>query len=154
VGSGSGILDLTRESDDTSLGAELLDEIYSGEEEKPVEMGDDTRAGLDDALAEGSTADEGEEVFQPAEAKSVAPALAAATRVEYGPDALSSGLTAAMIVATVVLGFGGLATAAMIRGVVPSIIETVYDNLAMYSGGALLVGVVAAAITFFVAKRG
>ena len=28
VGSGSGLLDLTRESDDTSLGAELLDEIY------------------------------------------------------------------------------------------------------------------------------
>ncbi len=32
VGSGSGLLDLTRESDDTSLGAELLDEIYPGGE--------------------------------------------------------------------------------------------------------------------------
>src|SRR5688572_7693422 len=30
VGSGSGLLDLTRESDDTSLGAELLDEIQPG----------------------------------------------------------------------------------------------------------------------------
>jgi len=30
VGSGSGLLDLPRESDDTSLGAELLDEIYPG----------------------------------------------------------------------------------------------------------------------------
>ncbi len=30
VGSGSGLLDLTHESDDTSLGAELLDEIYPG----------------------------------------------------------------------------------------------------------------------------
>src|SRR5689334_23598575 len=30
VGSDSGLLDLTRESDDTSLGAELLDEIYPG----------------------------------------------------------------------------------------------------------------------------
>ncbi|HEV2296679.1 MAG TPA: hypothetical protein VGR35_22750 [Tepidisphaeraceae bacterium] len=30
VGSGSGLLDLTRESDDTSLGAELLDEIAPG----------------------------------------------------------------------------------------------------------------------------
>ncbi len=34
VGSGSGLLDLTRESDDTSLGAELLDEIYPGGEGK------------------------------------------------------------------------------------------------------------------------
>ena len=33
VGSGSGLLDLTRESDDTSLGAELLDEIYPGGEQ-------------------------------------------------------------------------------------------------------------------------
>ncbi len=31
VGSGSGLLDLTRESDDTSLGAELLEEVYSSE---------------------------------------------------------------------------------------------------------------------------
>ena len=31
--SGSGLLDLTREADDTSLGAELLDEIYPGAEE-------------------------------------------------------------------------------------------------------------------------
>ena len=38
VGSGSGILDLTKESDDTSLGAELLEEIYSGEEEESGEM--------------------------------------------------------------------------------------------------------------------
>lgn len=32
VGSGSGLLDLTRESDDTSLGAELLEEVYSNED--------------------------------------------------------------------------------------------------------------------------
>ena len=31
VGSGSGLLDLTRESDNTSLGAELLEEIYPGD---------------------------------------------------------------------------------------------------------------------------
>jgi hypothetical protein len=34
VGSGSGLLDLTRESDDTSLGAELLDEIAPGQRSK------------------------------------------------------------------------------------------------------------------------
>ncbi|MAE64372.1 MAG: hypothetical protein CMJ18_08870 [Phycisphaeraceae bacterium] len=39
VGSGSGLLDLTRESDDTSLGAELLDEIYPGD------SGADTKVG-------------------------------------------------------------------------------------------------------------
>ena len=35
VGSGSGLLDLTRESDDTSLGAELLDEIAPGTGKAP-----------------------------------------------------------------------------------------------------------------------
>jgi hypothetical protein len=33
VGSGSGLLDLTREGDDTSLGADLLEDVYKGEEE-------------------------------------------------------------------------------------------------------------------------
>jgi hypothetical protein len=32
IGSGSGLMDLTRESDDTSLGAEFLEEVYPGEE--------------------------------------------------------------------------------------------------------------------------
>ena len=36
-GSGSGLLDLTREADDTSLGAELLEEIYPSAEEGAVE---------------------------------------------------------------------------------------------------------------------
>ncbi len=39
VGSGSGLLDLTRESDDTSLGAELLDEIYPGADSMGTGMG-------------------------------------------------------------------------------------------------------------------
>lgn len=33
VGSGSGLLDLTRESEETALGAELIDQVYSGEGE-------------------------------------------------------------------------------------------------------------------------
>jgi hypothetical protein len=33
VGSGSGLLDLTRESDDTSLGADLLEDVYKGDDQ-------------------------------------------------------------------------------------------------------------------------
>lgn len=36
VGSGSGLLDLTRESDDTSLGAELLEEVYSSDDQVEI----------------------------------------------------------------------------------------------------------------------
>ncbi|MDP6153817.1 MAG: helix-turn-helix domain-containing protein [Phycisphaeraceae bacterium] len=48
VGSGSGLLDLTRESDDTSLGAELLDEIYPGGTDSS-DIGLDAPAGPSDS---------------------------------------------------------------------------------------------------------
>ena len=54
-GGGSGLLDLTRESDDTSLGAELLDEIYpeegaEGSGEGSGIIGDATQAGIADEM--------------------------------------------------------------------------------------------------------
>ena len=58
VGSGSGLLDLTRESDDTSLGAELLDEIYPGGDSKG-ESGIGSASGIFvEQAAGGSTAGE------------------------------------------------------------------------------------------------
>jgi len=45
VGSGSGLLELTREADDTSLGAELLDEIYPGGGETTADTRMDTATG-------------------------------------------------------------------------------------------------------------
>jgi len=53
VGSGSGLLDLTRESDDTSLGAALLEEVYSGDEN--IEMPANA-SGLFDAAPEAPQA--------------------------------------------------------------------------------------------------
>jgi hypothetical protein len=153
----SDVAGLTRESDDTSLGAELLDEIYAADDKPTEEMGEDTRAGIDEALTEESTADEAGEIFEAApEAEAGAPArkpAAVIARYEYAPDALSSGLTALMVVATIVLAFGGLAAVAMVSDVVPGIVEAAYDNLMWFSGGALLVGIIAALITFLVARR-
>lgn len=54
VGSGSGLLDLTRESDDTSLGAELLDEIYPGGTNADTQPGLDTAAGTNIATGFGT----------------------------------------------------------------------------------------------------
>jgi hypothetical protein len=156
TGSGSGILDLTRESDDTSLGAELLEEIYSGDEGssggEAVEVGDDTRAGLEvPDVAEGPTEDE---VFESGEEAAGAPRhRAVTTTVEYGPDAVSTSLTALMVVAVVVMWFAGLAGAALVRGVVPSILQGVYENLLIFAGGALGVGAIAAGVTYFISKR-
>lgn len=154
IGSGSGILDLTRESDDTSLGADLLEDITGEEGEgDAAEMGEATRAGLDEALPTAEA--EGEELVE----AGAAPVVAAKSRtvvtqvVEYAPDAMSSGLTAALVVAVAVMWFGGLGAAALVRGVTPGILKSVYDNLMIFAGGALLACAIAAGAAFFLAKR-
>lgn len=145
VGSGSGILDLTRESDDTSLGAELLEEIYSDEETGTVEMGEATRAGVDaaipDARAEASEAPVGRS------------AAVTRTVVEYAPDATSSSMTALLAVAAAVMWIAGLAGAAMARGITPGIIGGIHARLWMYAAGAIVAAAIAAVVTYFVSKR-
>jgi hypothetical protein len=165
VGSGSGILDLTKESDDTSLGAELLEEIYSGEEEDSgVGVGEDTRAGLEEAITE----EEEEEPVVEAEMEPMEPSaepaaaepepvtqrepVGAAVAVG-GPDALSTGLTALLVVAVVVMWFAGLAGAALVRGSLPSVLNAVYERLALFAGGTLGVAIIAGAVTFLVVRR-
>lgn len=154
TGSGSGILDLTRESDDTSLGAELLEEIYTDEQEEEEPAADDTRAGFDEAIADTDTpADADEEVFTMEGDAEPAQRVAMVETVVFAPDAVSSSLTALLIVAIVVMWFAGLGSFSAVRGVTPSLLMWIYENLAMCAGGAVLVGVLAAAITFFMAKR-
>jgi len=161
VGSGSGLLDLTRESDDTSLGAELLDEIYPGEPEGGVEMGESTRAGLEEAISE--EVPEGKEVVQgpgvaevgaSASASAAATATVVTTRVEFAPDALSAGLTALLVVAIIVLGFAGLTAAASVRGVSLPVIEYVYGKLWMFGAGAVVAGGIATGIGYLLGRRG
>jgi len=160
-GSGSGILDLTKESDDTSLGAELLDEIYT-DEEKPAagEVGEDTRAGMEGAVTEeaGSEAaremaEAGMEVGGGAVAGGRAARAVVREVVEYPPDALSTALLSGMIVAVVVFLVGGLGGAALVRETVPALLQVVYSNLAIFSGSALAVAALAVVITFFVVRR-
>lgn len=160
VGSGSGILDLTRESDDTSLGRELLDEIYTSDEEGEegggeagVEVGEATRAGLD-AAADADTRVEPEEVKVETET-AVTPVSGAVTRevIEYAPDAVSASLTAAMGVAVAVMWLAGLSAASMVRGITPSLLKSIYANLWMYSAGAVGAGVIAGVVAYLLAKR-
>lgn len=165
VGSGSGILDLTKESDDTSLGAELLEEIYSGEEEEDssVGVGEDTRAGLDEVITEeeeeGPVADAEVESVEPgaepaaAEEKPVLGLQPAGAAAVAGPDALSTGLTALLVVAVAVMWFAGLAGAALVRGSLPSVLNIVYERLALFAGGALGVAILAGAVTFLLVRR-
>ncbi len=166
IGSGSGILDLTRESDDTSLGAELLEEIYTGEETVEetggtMEMGDDTRAGLDEAVGVKETVEEA--AVQKRKDKGGGTTVSTAVRqrttttvtkvVEYAPDAVSTSLTAAMVVAVAVMWIAGMASLAMLQGVTPSLVSWMHANLMIFAGAALGITGITAAIAYFMAKR-
>lgn len=156
IGGGSGILDLTRESDDTSLGAELLEEIYTGEEGEggdAAEMGEATRAGLDEALPAAEAEDDEAVDIGAAPVASKKTRAVVTQVVEYAPDAMSGCLTAALVVAVAVMWFAGLGAAALVRGITPAILRTVYENLMYFAGGSLLVCGIAAGAAYFLAKR-
>ena len=157
---------ITRESDDTSLGAELLEEIFTGEETVEetggtMEMGDDTRAGLDEAVGVKETAEEAAAPKRKDKigGTTVSPAVRQRTAttvtnvVEYAPDAVSTCLTAAMVVAVAVMWIAGMASMAMLQGVTPSLVSWMHSNMLLFTGAALGVTGIAAAIAYFMAKR-
>jgi len=155
TGSGSGLLDLTRESDDTSLGAELLDEIYpADEDESSGEMGDETRAGLADAAPES---DSGGTDFAEAETAAAASAPAAVavtrTRVEYAPDAMATGFSWMLGASVLVMCLAGVTCAAAVRGVWPSALQILADNMLIVGGACLGVTVIALGIGFMLGRR-
>lgn len=156
AGSGSGILDLTRESDDTSLGRELLEEIYTDDDDRAgesgIEVGADTQAGLEDA-AEPDTVDETEAVAVDQPPVAAAPKAVPDELATGGVDAVTSGLTALLAVAVVVMWFAGLGAAALVRGITPSLLESVYSNLWMFAAGAVVVAGIAGGVTYLLVKR-
>ncbi len=78
--SGSGLLDMTQEADDTSLGVDLLDDVYSGDEEETVDQ-----TTLD--------ADTGSELFESTESDSEIDTAAAPAMMLAPPfDGPGSGL--------------------------------------------------------------
>ena len=149
IGSGSGLLDLTRESDDTSLGAELLDEISPGEFGDGGDLGEATRAGLDGAVsgpAAGTAAVE-------SVAEAAAPRGVVVTRVEYGPDPVSMGLTGLMGAGVLIMCFLGLTVAAMMRGAVPVLLEVLCDKAWIFGLASLAAAGIATGVGYFLGKR-
>lgn len=123
VGSGSGLLDLTRESDDTSLGAELLDEIYpasgdSGTDSK-IESAIGSSGVFESALGleTGQSPPSGLETLEGGAA--VAPAGAVAVAFEAEPaDPAGSGFGTGMFLgATVALVLGLIVAISALSGV-------------------------------------
>jgi len=150
TGSGSGLLDLTRESDDTSLGAELLDEIYPADE-SGEEMGEETKAGLADAVPDSSGTD-----FSEAEtvaAAAAGPAVVAVTRAQYAPDAVSQGLSWMLGATVLVMCLAGITCAAAVRGVWPNLLETLADKNMIVGAASLGVVLLAMGVGFLLGRK-
>lgn len=159
VGSGSGLLDLTRESDDTSLGAELLDEIYPGGSEGSDAKIDTATgsSGVFDGAATIEPSASGLENLQQTEAMSAA---GGANYIEVsasepadpsGSGLATGGMLAAMISLIIVL----IVTISAISNVPNEITRLMSDSpssLWTYTGILLAVSVVLLIVGFFVGK--
>ncbi len=130
TGSGSGLLDLTREADDTSLGAELLDEIYPGEEESI-----EAPAAVAPAVEpEEEPEEEPEPVLEAVEAgEVVAPTYAVAADPAEG---MFAGL---LVGALILLTLAGSVVAGALQGYVPGYAEELSNRFWFFLGGAVLV---------------
>ncbi|MDD4890008.1 MAG: hypothetical protein PHU85_08765 [Phycisphaerae bacterium] len=127
TGSGSGLLDLTREADDTSLGAELLEEIYPTA--PTIESAEVTHA----STTTESAMDSG-------------PVLGAPAVIEAA-DPLSPAFAGMALVGLVAAALLGVVVTAIARGIWPSYLETLAQGNNPYIFGGALGG---AAVVFWI----
>jgi hypothetical protein len=146
VGSGSGLLDLTRESDDTSLGAELLDEIApggSGARKSPSESSaGGTMSGLVDAPRSiGSSS------------RNVSTGGAPVHFEKADPMAPAFG--AAALGATLVVVFGAFALITGVLDTSPSILTQIAEKgFLVVAGGGVAVALIFFVVGLLVGKAG
>lgn len=151
LGSGSGLMDLTRESDDTSLGAEgLLDDIYAD---------DPTGGGGFSETSEMSSADEsglfegGEDTGGGLEADVPAAAMVAAEPYDGMWSGIAGGLMLGMILALL----GGMIVMIMtivMQDAPAMILDPIDGNIMIVMGGLAGVAVVGAVVGMVLGKRG
>lgn len=140
VGSGSGLLDLTRESDDTSLGAELLEEVFTGDEQMEIPA---NASGLFDAA--------------PADIADDVPAapvgVAAVPMIVDAYDGSGSGLGAGLMVgALVALVAVALVVVVAVTGATPALAVQHADKAMIIGGGLAGVTLVLGALGFVIGR--
>jgi hypothetical protein len=128
VGSGSGLLDLTQESDDTSLGPALLDVISPSEGAEALEAAEED--GIE-VIGSEETVEDSEPVLAEAEPILAEAAAARAGTAMAAPRAAAAVVTegavpinVCAIVALVAMALVGLVSAGAIQGVWPGILST------------------------------
>ncbi len=144
VGSGSGILDLTRESDDTTLGAEILDQAFQS---------DDAPEPLPNAsgLFERGDAESGGNLVGAGATAGIAPMPLGMIQETY--DGAWSGVgVAGMVAALVGLVAMGLVVMVSLGGGTSPLAKMFSEGWMYWTGGLALVAGVLMAIGYFVGK--
>lgn len=150
VGSGSGLLDLTRESDDTSLGAELLDEIYPGGESSDAKLGTGVgSSGVFDGSLEGSSA--ALDHAMPTGEIATGPGYASSAPAE-AYDPAGSGFGAGMLIgAAAALAIALIIGIGTISGTPSAVTKTVSDPM-IWAGGIFGASVLFGIVGLFIGK--
>ncbi|HVP10823.1 MAG TPA: helix-turn-helix domain-containing protein [Phycisphaerae bacterium] len=144
VGSGSGLLDLTRESDDTSLGAELLD-VISPSEAADTETEGEAVEVVEAAETIEDSGPEAMEVVEAAEAPAEEEAPVLVSPRKRAPAAMRGAVPLNVCAGLGLLGLAvaALATAGAIQGVWPSFLSVIAKDIPHYAafGGLAIIAV-------------
>ena len=140
-GSGSGLLDLSLQADDTSLGG-ILDEIYTSEGEKSAE-GEQSDA----AASAMEVAAETEEILATTQ-PGPGPVPMAKAYIEPEPDALSNACGYMLILPLLAVIYAAIIVVAGQRGFIPSILAPIQNLIWYIMGGLAVVALVIVGIPF------
>lgn len=147
-GSGSaGLLDAAKEADDTSLGADLLDDVYGGEtvaqtsEEPAIGAGD---SGVGGALFETPATSE------PAETTAVMPMMVAAEAYDGPGSGLVGGLALGAVLSLIVATFAALMG---LSGGGGGLLDTLGDKMIIIVGGLAGLTLVSGVVGWVLGKR-
>ncbi len=143
AGSGSGLLDLTREADDTSLGAELLDEIYPGEDEAAEQQPQRPAKARAEAVVEEET----EEVLVEQRGEVVMPVTTVA--VADPSESIFAGL---LVGSLLLLALSAGVVGGVMQGFLPSYAGMLAGNFLIFLGGAVLLVLICAGVGWVIGK--
>ncbi len=141
-GSGSGLLDLSLQADDTSLGG-ILDEIYTADDGEGAPGEGDI---AEDLTTEADSVVPDDEMAAP-EPMIAAPIMAGAY-VETGPDSQSNMLGMLLFLPLLALLYTAIVTASAQKGVMPSVLESIQGMIWYIMGGAIVVSLIVAGASF------
>ncbi len=146
VGSGSGLLDLTREGDDTSLGADLMEDVYKPDEDGGSSGSTQGASGLFETTA------------APSDVAAAAAAAGVGTMgmVAAEPyDGMWSGITGGVALGTIAVLLVALVCALLgLMNADNPIATMAGGNVLMYAGGGLVAIVILGVIGLVLGKRG